>query len=83
MHKTDRPGIGVIGLGMAVQPHAQALLRLTARCDFIAGYIGGAPPKTSRSQALAVCGLISAMLRSFADGAAPPVAGIDGPRAGR
>ncbi len=46
MHKTHRPGIGVIGLGMAVQPHAQALLQLTARCDFIAGY---SPSRQRRS----------------------------------
>jgi predicted dehydrogenase len=34
----DKPGIGVIGLGMAVQPHAQALLQLTERARFIAGF---------------------------------------------
>ena len=32
------PGIGVIGLGMAVQPHVQALLELSHRTRFIAGF---------------------------------------------
>lgn len=33
-----RPGIGIIGLGMAVQPHAQALLELTDSAAFVAGF---------------------------------------------
>jgi UDP-N-acetyl-2-amino-2-deoxyglucuronate dehydrogenase len=35
---SGKPGIGVIGLGMAVQPHAQALLELCGHAAFIAGF---------------------------------------------
>jgi len=34
----ERLGVGIIGLGMAVQPHAQALLQLADRARFVAGF---------------------------------------------
>jgi UDP-N-acetyl-2-amino-2-deoxyglucuronate dehydrogenase len=34
----QRLGIGIIGLGMAVQPHAQALKELTGTAAFVAGF---------------------------------------------
>ena len=34
----DKPGIGFIGLGMAVQPHAQALQELVDGAVFVAGF---------------------------------------------
>lgn len=51
--------------------------------EFLDAVIEEREPSNSGASALAVYGLIDAMLRSSADGAAPPVAGIDGPRAGR
>ena len=44
---TGKLGIGVIGLGMAVQPHAQALLQLADRAQFIAGFSPSAERRTT------------------------------------
>ena len=50
----NRLGIGVIGLGMAVQPHAQALLQLVDRAQFIAGF---SPSAERRREFAQTCGL--------------------------
>ena len=44
-------GIGVIGLGMAVQPHAQALLQLAGKAAFIAGFSPSAERRAAFEQA--------------------------------
>jgi len=45
-----RPGVGIIGLGMAVRPHAQALLQLADSAAFIAGYSPSAEGRAAFEQ---------------------------------
>ena len=43
---TDRIGIGMIGLGMAVKPHALSLKELAHQADFVGGF---SPSEARRS----------------------------------
>lgn len=59
-----RVGIGLVGLGMAVKPHALALKELAERVDFIGGYSPSAPRRAEfqRSYALPTVDTIDTLL---------------------